>query len=572
MRWPKAIDFILILLSLEFLATGLLVYFKSLDRPVANRFLFLCGVISVALVTTPITAASGQPWAVYLNGISTKAAAAAFACFFCKVPVPRWGIPQRVLVWAVVPVGIWYTVAVLIDTRLFDPLEPISLAYISACLSMGVLALFWPFFSGASKLGRKLWPVTLGSGFAAVVFIGASMLPKISFQHYLIRPEITITAWALLPLGLVWAIFRYHLLGVNLGPWAVLETIFETSTDSIFVIRQDKHLATASRSALALLGMARVKDANRPFEEMLKREDMSGVAGETGKQSLVDRVLGGETVRDAEECIRLPDGTTAFVSVAGMPVHNEQGQVDLGVLVYRDVTARVEMQRLRDEHLSLLAHDLRSPLTILKAQADILLRSQDVINHPNPELHRGIQRLAGSTAQLNALLTELLDVTRLEAGLVTPRVKLTDLAVLLQGIANRMSSASNPERIQVSIPPNLPPVRGDGTLLDRALTNIVANALRYTQPDSQVHMKAYPGRDRINIDVIDNGPGIAEEDLPHIFKRRYRGRSSQGTDGTGLGLYIAHLIVTLHDGTITAKSTPGRGTTFHISLPLYTTC
>ncbi|MCL5959492.1 MAG: HD domain-containing protein, partial [Chloroflexi bacterium] len=411
--WEMGTAIALFALGLEFLAAGLLVYFRSSDRHTAYRFLFLSGMLSVALTTTPTTAATGQPWAIYSNWLSTKIATAAFAYFFCVVPVRRWILPMRLLFWALLPLTAWYSFGVLGESSVFTLLEPVSYAYMVLCLAVGVAALLWPFLTRAPKDHRRLWPVAVCSGIAAVVFLGGSLLPYIGFQTYLLRPEVGILAWALLPLGFVLAIFRYRVLGVDLGPWAVLRTVFETSADLIFVVGKDGRLVNASNSGLALLGIPKIKQATGTLGELLDRLVSPKVIVPAEEKPIIERVLSGQVVRDEEECLRLADGETAYLSVAGTPVYNEEGVVSLAVLVYRDITERKRaeraLQRAHDE-LEERVEQRTQELSKTNRQLEYALAQRKQAEEGLKQSFEKLQKALQETIRAMALTVEMRDL------------------------------------------------------------------------------------------------------------------------------------------------------------------
>lgn len=355
--WRPEVDLLFFVLGLEFLAAGLLVYFKAPDRGVAHLFLLLAGAMSVGLISGAIHIRFDTSWTLALNWLADKIAPAAFAYFFLTVPVPRCRFLARSVLWALVPLTVLFLYTVLVGPTATGVLLPANYSYILLCMVTGAAALFWPFFSRASTEHRRFWPVALAVGFSTVVFGFGSILPRILEQPYLVHPEVAVLSLATLPLGFVWAILRYRLFGVDLGPWALLRTVFETIPDPIFVVSRDGRLVNASESGLALLGITDVRQASSPFEHMLPVQPPTGPAARKQRQSILNRVLAGEMVRDGEECLQARDGAVMYMSVAGTPVRGEQGTVSLAVLVYRNITER----KLQEQQLAYLsAHD---PLT-----------------------------------------------------------------------------------------------------------------------------------------------------------------------------------------------------------------
>lgn len=253
----------------------------------------------------------------------------------------------------------------------------------------------------------------------------------------------------------------------------------------------------------------------------------------------------------------LPGGTSFLASVA--PVR------DAGwVVVMQDITSLKDLDRLRTEWVAAVSHDLKNPIQVIQFGA-ALLEMDGPLNQTQLERVTIIQR---GVDQLGNLVTNVLDLARLEAG---PALRVADLN-LSQVIAVALSEVENlavrqQQHLINETAPDLPVLRGDETLLQRALVNLLGNAIKYTPVGGTIRVRAVPDGQQVSIDVIDNGPGIPAEALPHLFDRFYRVPGTHA-EGTGLGLSIVKSIVEKHHGSVQVKSTEGAGSTFTILLPL----
>ncbi|MFI9364596.1 ATP-binding protein [Kitasatospora sp. NPDC053057] len=232
------------------------------------------------------------------------------------------------------------------------------------------------------------------------------------------------------------------------------------------------------------------------------------------------------------------------------------------------VAARREAEgnRIRTALLAAVSHDLRTPLAGIKASVSSL-RSADVEWDPEDEA----ELLAGIEAgadRLDHLINNLLDMSRLQTGTVTPLIQETDLDEVVPYALGGVP----PESVRLEVPETLPMIRADGGLLERSLANLVENAVKYSPDGVRVLVKAdaleQPGRPgRVELRIVDRGPGVPEDAKERIFAPFQRYGDAPRGAGVGLGLAVARGFVEAMDGTVTAEDTPGGGLTMVVSLP-----
>jgi signal transduction histidine kinase len=228
------------------------------------------------------------------------------------------------------------------------------------------------------------------------------------------------------------------------------------------------------------------------------------------------------------------------------------------------VRAQEETARLKEDFVSAAAHDLKTPLTTIVAQAQLLeMRAER--EGRQAELD-GIRRLMRETGQLSRLVEQILDASRIERGSFPVHLEDCDLAQLASEVVARDRAGSRRLAIVAE-----PPVRGrfDPDRIRQLLDNLIDNALKYSPEASPVTIRAWTDGDA-RLSVTDAGIGIPPEDIPHVFERFRRGSNvdHRRFGGIGLGLFICHGIVEQHQGRIWVQSVPGRETTFQVALPL----
>jgi signal transduction histidine kinase/DNA-binding NarL/FixJ family response regulator len=239
------------------------------------------------------------------------------------------------------------------------------------------------------------------------------------------------------------------------------------------------------------------------------------------------------------------------------------------------LTQAQEASRLRDSVLSSVSHDLRNPLMIVKIIAETLafqIRSLDLPN--SSEIIEGLERIDAATVKMTALIDDLLDVARMQAGgQIRLRRQQTDLAALLRGVMADYRARAPRHRIREEFTVSALVGRWDTARLERVFGNLLANAVKYSPPASEVVVRLFSEADGDGewavVEVEDHGVGIPAADLPRLFTWFYRGRNvADRTTGSGIGLAGARQIVELHGGTITVQSTEGEGSLFRVRLPL----
>ncbi|MGH7166227.1 MAG: sensor histidine kinase, partial [Nitrospiraceae bacterium] len=235
-----------------------------------------------------------------------------------------------------------------------------------------------------------------------------------------------------------------------------------------------------------------------------------------------------------------------------------------------------ELDEMKEEFLAHLSHELRTPMASIREGTQLLL---DEIPGPvSPAQRETLRIMMGSSERLIRLISTLLDLSKMEAGMMKYQIVPTDLKRLAEASVNKVRLLAEAKRIQImtDAPPGRLWVRVDGTRIEQVLDNLLSNALKFSPEGAVVNlrMEADQAADVVRVMVSDTGPGISAEELPHIFERFYQGRTQGRTAartpmaGSGLGLALAKRVVEAHRGRITVESERGKGTTVRFALPL----
>jgi PAS domain S-box-containing protein len=315
-------------------------------------------------------------------------------------------------------------------------------------------------------------------------------------------------------------------------------------------------------AALRMLG--RITRADVP-ERTYELKDTAG-RRMLADESPVARALREGAVINVEAMIERRDGATFHGQISAAPVESSSGAKLGVVVVYQDISARKELDRVREEFAAIVAHDLRTPLQSVLMQIDLLLSQAtgDASTVPVTTL----QTMKRNGYRLERLTRDLLDASRIDARHVALDQRRIDLPELVTALVNQIQGALGTHAISVEIASEPPPIFADPLRIEQILTNLVENSSKYSADGAPIRIVVAAENDGATLSVEDRGPGIAPEELPHLFDRYYQTRKARGgTRGLGLGLYIARGLVGAHGGRIIVESTPGIGSAFRIWLP-----
>jgi two-component system NtrC family sensor kinase len=324
-----------------------------------------------------------------------------------------------------------------------------------------------------------------------------------------------------------------------------LETILTRVTDGVIVVDQDGRLMLINQTACSVFAVHDEDPAGKLVSDVIQSTD------------LLEILSDGDATAPYRSEIALEDGRVFNAQVTPIP------EVGLAVIL-QDITHLKELDRIKSDFVSTVSHDLRSPLTAILGYVELIERVGSV----NEQQLEFIQRIELSVQNITALINDLLDLGRIEAGFDL-RKEIVPLHTLvhytLDGLRPRLEEKSM--HVEVDVPDNLSPVLGNPLRLRQMLANLIGNALKYTQTGGKIGISARAEGGQTILQVSDNGPGIPLVDQPYIFDKFYRASNVSGEAGTGLGLAIVKSIVENHQGRIWVDSTPGQGSKFTVVLP-----
>ncbi len=281
------------------------------------------------------------------------------------------------------------------------------------------------------------------------------------------------------------------------------------------------------------------------------------------------RSLRGEVVRNKQLTFRLPDGHQVPVLMQSAPLRDAFGAINRAVVVIQDITQIREAEQLKDDFLSLVSHEMRTPLTSIRGGAQLLTSQVDDLDAETRQAILNDIRI--ESGRLDRTLTNILTLTGIQAGRIDPDTE----PIMVQRFARQFVEASGTlapdHHLEADIPMDIPPAEGDPELLSHVVRNLIENAAKYSPAGSSITLRASQDRESVTISVVDEGYGIASDHLAEVFERFRRPGADPAVRGMGLGLYLSRHLVEAQGGKIAATSAGiGKGATFTVSLPVAT--
>ena len=275
-----------------------------------------------------------------------------------------------------------------------------------------------------------------------------------------------------------------------------------------------------------------------------------------------------DTVRALEVVLSVPDGRQVTTLINATPIRSADGAIESVVTTMQDLAPLEELERLRTEFLGMVSHELRAPLTSIKGSTATALGASRVLD---PAEARQFLRIIDTQAdRMDGLISDLLDVGRIETGTLSVSMAPMEVAVLVDQARNTFLSGGGIHPLAIDLPPDLPWVMADEQRIVQVLNNLISNAATHAPESSTIRVHAEPEGVHVAISVSDEGRGIRPEAMPHLF-RKYVGGDAENpreSGGVGLGLAISKGLVEAHGGRIRAASGgPGQGSRFTFTLP-----
>ena len=340
--------------------------------------------------------------------------------------------------------------------------------------------------------------------------------------------------------------------------------LVQSMSSGVLVVNSQGQVVWLNRSLAAMLGLDEREAAGLAAGDVLP-------AGPVLEAVLASVEPGGAPEPESPrlEMALGHDPNTIHLEVACSSLRDRRGRLVGGMAVFEDVTDRFKLDRLRNEYVSTVAHDIASPLGSVLSQLQTIQRglAGELTEKQAHLISRASLRVRG----IIDLSKDLLDLARME-NQGGPEMEEVDLGRVLSEALEVIASAAREkdQQVKADLPLDLPSPRGSARGLLQVFTNLLSNAVRYTPNGGKVELSAQALPGKVRVAVSDNGLGIPAEEQERIFERFYRVKNADTRSivGTGLGLPIVKKVVEQHQGTIEVQSNPGQGSTFTVTLPL----
>jgi two-component system phosphate regulon sensor histidine kinase PhoR len=344
-----------------------------------------------------------------------------------------------------------------------------------------------------------------------------------------------------------------------------LSRILETMAEGVLIRDLSGCLTYANPMAQKILGIW--EDSELPGCYLNPDWPLLWVNGEDlpeGQNPIDQTINTGQPVYDYEIAVQPPKAERFYISVNAAPIRDDEGKVIAGIATFMDVTHRRKAIQQKDDFISVASHELRTPITSLKASLQLMDKLKD---RPDAAMMpKLIAQANKSMGKMSVLIEDLLNTTKMTEGHLVLNKRRINLWNLIDDCSTEILADDS---FKVSVEGDFDAeIYADGDKIEQVIVNFISNAIKYAPSSKTIRVTIEKGQDMTKVSVIDRGPGIPALKLPYIFERYYRVESDGiQYSGLGLGLYISAQIIEKHGGKIGADSIFGEGSTFWCSLP-----
>jgi len=344
-----------------------------------------------------------------------------------------------------------------------------------------------------------------------------------------------------------------------------MSALLDSVADGIFILSADKHIERCNRAMARLVGVTVEEIIGESHDRFLQwaeiKVGMTLEQAEAGGWPLTPNAtlyIEGDLKRTVNS--PLPVGITYA------PLFSVEGNLINIIASVRDITHFREADEIKSTFISVISHELRTPVALIKGYVGTLRR--DDASWDRAVVQDSLEVIEEEADRLTELIDNLLDASRLQAGALSINLSEVELDSLAERIADRFQTQSEIHEVSVRFKENFPIILGDENRLEQVISNLISNAIKYSPKGGKILIEGNYIPGQVIVCVNDEGPGIAANDIPYIFDRFYRAdQASKTTKGAGLGLYLARAVVEAHGGRIWIDPSPQNGARVCFSLP-----
>jgi len=346
-----------------------------------------------------------------------------------------------------------------------------------------------------------------------------------------------------------------------------LKTIVNYLAGGVLVTDKSKNIILYNPTLLKMLGYGGDALDDQPLSALSKDEKLTGIIdGILALNKGEFKILSAEI--EPHERGEEPSNQL-YLRAQAVPFRNRSGEILGSVTIIDDITHLKLLDEMKSAFVNMVSHEIRSPLTTILSQIKILM--DGLAGELAPKQEDILGKMSRKVSGLVELSNELLDLSRIEAGLIVQDKQPVQLMDILEGLVEFIQARAKEKNISLTLKKtNLPLINADMKSMEEVFSNLITNAIIYTPEGGKVDVMGEVKGDFVSISVSDTGYGIAPDELPRIFDKFYRAKTEKTRNivGTGLGLPIVKSIVEAHNGTVKVESEEEVGSTFYVRLPI----
>jgi K+-sensing histidine kinase KdpD len=344
-----------------------------------------------------------------------------------------------------------------------------------------------------------------------------------------------------------------------------LDAILDSAADGILILGADHHIERCNHAFLSMLNAERNQIMGKSHEEVIcwaqKPQGLPLEEAEAGGWPLTQHAQ----LYVEGDLLKFGNKSSIPVGITYAPLLSDDGILNNIIVSVRDITRFRQADELKSVFISIISHELKTPVALIKGYVSTLRREDATWNRA--VVDDSLKVIEEEADHLNDLIENLLDASRLQAGGLAIKRSDVLLSSLATKLAERFQTQTTHHKISVHFPKDFPIVLADERRIQQVISNLISNAIKYS-PKGEIRINGQVQVDNVIICVSDEGPGIAPNDVPHIFDRFYRSpETARHTKGAGLGLYLARAIVEAHGGRIWLDQEADKGGRICFSLP-----
>jgi len=344
-----------------------------------------------------------------------------------------------------------------------------------------------------------------------------------------------------------------------------MDALLDSAADGILILSPDHYIERCNPAFLKMIGEKQENIQGKRHEQVVRW--ITRPSGTTLEQAEAGGwPLTPNATLYVEGDIARSQGAPLPVGITYAPLVSSEGTLLNIIATVRDITRFREAEEMKSTFISVISHELKTPVALIKGYVGTLRRED--VSWDRSVVADSLKVIEEEADRLTELIDDLLDASRLQAGVLKINLAEVALDALAQRIVDRFRTQTEKHTFVLDFPPSFPIILGDEDRLEQVMSNLLSNAIKYSPEGGEIRVSGFVRPEQVVVCVSDQGPGVAPEDIPHVFDRFYRSQSAaRNTKGAGLGLFLARAVIEAHNGRIWVDSHPGRGARFCFSLP-----